>query len=99
MRATLETRRFQKQFVHDFGSILGPPLGPVWAHVGNNLFDVFLRWLLGAVFIDLTLARQLRLALCGEPSEQNGSVQMHLYSSQHPSGPPPALTNDSMHPG
>ena len=29
----------------DFGAILGPPLGPVWGHVGYHFFDVFLRWL------------------------------------------------------
>ena len=43
--ATLETRCFQDLIFDDFGSILGPPLGPVWPHFGHHLFDVFLRWL------------------------------------------------------
>ena len=43
--ATLETRCFQDLIFNDFGSILGPPLGPVWAHVGHNFFEIFLRWL------------------------------------------------------
>ena len=33
--ATLETRCFQDLIFDDFGSILGPPLGPFWAHVGH----------------------------------------------------------------
>ena len=34
---------------------LGVPLGPVWAHFGHHFFFnvLFLKWLLGAVFIDL----------------------------------------------
>ena len=42
--ATLETRCFQELIFDDFGSILGPPLGPVWAHLGHHVFDVFLKW-------------------------------------------------------
>ena len=30
--ANLETRCFQDIIFDDFGSILGPPLGPVWGH-------------------------------------------------------------------
>ena len=43
--ATLETRCFQDLIFDDFGSILGPPLGPVWGHFGHHFFDVFLKWL------------------------------------------------------
>ena len=43
--ATLETRCFQDLIFDDFGSILGPPLGPVWDHFGHHFFDVFLKWL------------------------------------------------------
>ena len=43
--ATLETRCFQDLIFDDFGSILGPPLGPVWAHFGHHFFDVFLKCL------------------------------------------------------
>ena len=45
MGAILETRCFQDLIFDDFGSILGPPLGPVWGHFGHHFFDVFLRWL------------------------------------------------------
>ena len=43
--ATLEARCFQDLTFDDFGSNLGPPLGPVWAHFGHYFFDVFLKWL------------------------------------------------------
>ena len=36
--ATLETRCFQDLIFDDFGSILGPPLGPIWAHFGHHYF-------------------------------------------------------------
>ena len=39
--ATLEARCFQDFTFDDFGSNLGPPLGPVWAYVGHIFFDVF----------------------------------------------------------
>ena len=39
--ATLETRCFQDFIFDDFGSILGPPLGPVWAHFGHHLLMFF----------------------------------------------------------
>ena len=42
--ATLETRRFQDFIFDDFGSILGPPLGPRWAHFGHGFCLCFLRW-------------------------------------------------------
>ena len=34
--ATLETRCFQDLIFLDLGSILGPPLGPVWRHFGYH---------------------------------------------------------------
>ena len=40
--ATLETRCFQDFIFDDFGSILGPPLGPVWGHFGHH-FLIFFR--------------------------------------------------------
>ena len=43
--ATLETRCFQDLIFDDFGSILGPPLGPLWGHFGHHFFDVFLKCL------------------------------------------------------
>ena len=43
--ATLETRCFQDLIFNDFGSILGPPSGPVWAHFGHHFFDVCLKCL------------------------------------------------------
>ena len=42
--ATLETRCFQDFIFDYFGSILAPPLGPIWAHFGHMFFDVFLKW-------------------------------------------------------
>ena len=39
--ATLETRCFQDLIFDDFGSILGPPLGPVWGHFGHHFFMFF----------------------------------------------------------
>ena len=43
--AILETRCCQDLIFDDFGSILGPPLGPVWGHFGHHFFDVFLKCL------------------------------------------------------
>ena len=51
--ATLETRCFQDFIFDDFGSILGPPLGPVWAHFGHHFFDVFLKWLFDGLGLHL----------------------------------------------
>ena len=51
--ATLETRCFQDLTFDDFGSILGPPLEPLWAHFGHNFFSVFLRWLFDGFGIHL----------------------------------------------
>ena len=51
--ATLETRCFQDLIFDDFGSILGPPLGPVWDHFGYHFFDVFLKWLFDGLGLHL----------------------------------------------
>ena len=51
--ATLETRCFQDFIFDDLGSILGPPLGPVWGHLGHHFFDVFLRWLFDGLSLHL----------------------------------------------
>ena len=51
--ATLETRCFQDLIFDDFGSILGLPLGPVWAHFGYRLFDVFFKWLVDGLGLHL----------------------------------------------
>ena len=51
--ATLETRCFQDLIFDDFGSILGPPLGPVWGHFGHHFFDVFLKWLFDGLGLHL----------------------------------------------
>ena len=46
--ATLEARCFQDLTFDDFGSNLGPPLGPVWAHFGHQFcwcfFEVAFWW-------------------------------------------------------
>ena len=39
--ATLETRCFQDLTFDDFGSNLGPPLGPSWTNVGHHFFMFF----------------------------------------------------------
>ena len=41
LRATLETRCFQDLIFDEFCSILGPPLGPVWAHFGHHFLMFF----------------------------------------------------------
>ena len=51
-------RRRSRDEVHlkvspDFGSNLGPPLGPVWAHFGHHFFDVFLKWLFDGLGLHL----------------------------------------------
>ena len=51
--ATLETRCFQDLIFDVFGSILGPPLGPVWGHLGHHFFDVFLKWLFDGLGLHL----------------------------------------------
>ena len=51
--ATLEARCFQDLIFDDFGSILGHPLGPVWAHFGHHFFDVFLKWLFDGLGLHL----------------------------------------------
>ena len=51
--ATLETRCFQDLISDDLGSILGLPLGPVWAHFGYHFFDVFLKWLFDGLGLHL----------------------------------------------
>ena len=51
--ATLETRCFQDFIFDDLGSILGPPLAPVWAHFGHHVFDVFSRWLFDGLGLHL----------------------------------------------
>ena len=45
LEATLETRCFQDLIFDNFGSILGPPLGPFWGHFEHRFFDVFLKGL------------------------------------------------------
>ena len=51
MGATLETRCFQDLIFDDFGSILGPPLGPLWDHFGHLFFDAFLKTILVTFWI------------------------------------------------
>ena len=51
--AILETRCFQDFIFDDFGSILGPPLGPVWGHFGHYVFDVFFKWLFDGLGLHL----------------------------------------------
>ena len=51
--ATLETRCFQDFIFDDLGWILGPPLGPVWAHFGHHLFHVLLMWLFDGLGLHL----------------------------------------------
>ena len=56
--AIFETRCFRDLMFDDFGSILGPPLGPVWAHVGHHSFDVFLGCLFEGLGIHLGLQNE-----------------------------------------
>ena len=51
--ASLETRCFQDLIFDDFGSILGPPLGPVWGHFEHHVFDVFLKGLFDGLGLHL----------------------------------------------
>ena len=51
--ATLETRCFQDLIFDDFGSILGPPLGPLWGHFGHHFFDVFSKGLFDGLGLHL----------------------------------------------
>ena len=39
--AIFETRCLQDLIFNNLGSILGPPLGPVWAHVGHHFSCLF----------------------------------------------------------
>ena len=53
MGATFETRCLQDLIFDDVGSILGPPLGPVWAHFEHHVFDDFLKWLFDGLGLHL----------------------------------------------
>ena len=48
--ATLEARCFQDFIFDDFGFVLGPPLGQIWAHLGHHVFDVFFKMASGRRF-------------------------------------------------
>ena len=71
--ATLETRCFQDLIVYDLGSILGPPLGPVWAHFGDHLFDVFLKWLFDGLGLHLSSQNtsKIRFKRGSKPKPEN----------------------------
>ena len=59
--ATLETRCFQDLIFDDFGSNLGPPLGPVWAHFGHHLLHVFLKWLFDGLGLHLGSPKLIKI--------------------------------------
>ena len=51
--ATLETRCFQDLIFDDFDSILGPPLGSIWGHLGHIFKNIFLKWLFDGLGLHL----------------------------------------------
>ena len=51
--ATLERRCFEDVIFDDVGSILGPPLGPVWVHFGHHFVADFLKWLFDGLGLHL----------------------------------------------
>ena len=67
LEATLETRCFQDLIFDDFGSILGPPLGPVWGHFGHNFFDVFLKRLFEGFGLNLGSQKTSKMRPQSEP--------------------------------
>ena len=73
--ATLETRCFQDIIFYDFGSILAPPLGPVWAHVGHHFFDVFLRWLFDGRGLHLCFQKTSKI----RPKRESKSKPEHRW--------------------
>ena len=53
LEAAWEPPLKQDLIFDNFGSILGPPLGPVWGHFGHHVFYVFLKWLFDGLGLHL----------------------------------------------
>ena len=77
--ATLETRCFQDLIFYDFGSILGPPLRPVWAHFGHHVFDVFLKWLFDGLGLHLDSQNTSNVRPKNEPKPKPGNRRFCIY--------------------
>ena len=86
--ATLETRCFQDLIFDDFDSILEPPLGPVWAHFGYNVFDVFLKWLFDGLGLHLASQNtsKMRPKRGPKPRPENHRFWCHLPHFGHIQG-------------
>ena len=69
--AILETRCFQDFIFDDFGSILGPPSGPVWGHFGHHFLVFFLKWLFDGLGVHLTSQNTSKM------SPKKGSESKH----------------------
>ena len=67
MGGTLEARCFQDLIFDDFGSILGPPLEPFWAHFGHHFFDVFFEWLFDGLGLHLGSQNTSKMRPTREP--------------------------------
>ena len=80
--ATLEARCFQDLTFDDFGSILGPPLGPVWAHFGHHFFDVFLKCLFEGFGLHLGSQNtsKMRPKRVPRPEHKNHRFWWHLHT-------------------
>ena len=89
MGATLETRCFQDLIFDDFGSILGPPLGPVWAHFGHHFFDVFLKWLFDGLGFHLGSQNTFKMRPkrgAKDTSYQKVKIELSLQPELDPEG-------------
>ena len=75
---SLETRCFQDFIFDDVDSLLGPPLGPVWAHVGHRVFFyVFLRWLFDSLGFHLGSQNTSKMKPKRRPTPK---AEIHWYS-------------------
>ena len=86
MGATLETRCFQDLIFDDFGSILGPPLGPVWVHFGHHFFDVFLKWLFDGLGLHLDSLQNETQKGAKDTSYQKVKIELSLQPELDPEG-------------
>jgi len=77
--ATLETRCFQDFIFDDFGSILGPPLGPVWGHCGHNFFDSFLKWFFDSLGLHLGSQNTSKMRPQREPKPRPENHRICCY--------------------
>ena len=83
--ATLETTCFQDLIFHDFGSIWGPPLGPVWVHFEHHFFDVFLKGLFDDLGLHLASQNTSKMRPKREPKPkpENNRCCCYLVHFSH----------------